>query len=79
MNKQRLLELAGINEVKYYRDTGKVYVVVEMMDYEPTAWGPFTQEDLAKKFREAIIEKHEIEPETLFVVQVFHPDLGIGD
>ncbi|KKM66299.1 hypothetical protein LCGC14_1482630 [marine sediment metagenome] len=78
MDKQRLMELAGINEVQYAGAASQVWVIVEYMDADFEVTGPFMSKRAADQFRSALIGEHELEPETLTVVAVSSPDESMG-
>ena len=63
MNKQRLLELAGIVEAKYTRGGGDVFVTWSFEDDELYLHGPFHSEEEAQKYIEWEMREFDIEPD----------------
>ncbi len=62
MDKQRLMELAGINEVQYAGSDSK-FVVVTYDDGEFNVVGPFNSEKDAKRYVKWEIEEFELHEE----------------
>ena len=73
MDKQRLLELAGITEARL-AGADNVHVVVEVVDGGVEAWGPFGNATQATAYQDALIENHNLDPQTLRVVRVMLPE-----
>jgi len=78
MDKQRLLELAGIiTEVKY-AGPDNIWIVVEFMgDVEVEAMGPFSSKRMADRFVKEVVQKHDLDFDTFRVVKLRSPSDGM--
>ena len=77
MDKQRLLQLAGIITEARYAGSGysDIYVVVEFTEDDIEVTGPFNGAGQEKEYCEALIEEHSLDDDTLRVVKVRDPEL----
>lgn len=74
MDKQRLLELAGVTEAKY-AGGGQTWVVVTYDDGQFNVIGPFHKEDEAERYVRWEVEEFELEEEHFGqVVEVYGPE-----
>lgn len=76
MNKQRLLELAGVLTEAKQAGKQEFFVVVEIIDGEPSAYGPFRSAKQAGGYLE--YQRNHLESDyddvDAHVVQVFKPE-----
>ena len=79
MDKQRLLELAGITEAKY-AGPDNIWIVVEFMDVgEVEAMGPFSSKRFADRFVKEVVQKHVLDFDSFRVVKLSSPSDGMGE
>ena len=57
MNKQRLMELAGLTEASYHGSGKTLYAVCHIYDGQITAYGPFNSEQEAESYLREELEE----------------------